>query len=283
MKFEKPRCICGSRRSWFVSWSDSRKEVARLLGHDGFYLALRQCSRCGQGFTSPYPDEELLDVYYRGLYRTEDDRIDPETLFRNELHYGLAIRDWLGDSVRGKVLDVGCGSGGVVQVMQECAVSCVGYDVDESYIKVGRQRGLDLRMGKLEDINGEHYDVIILRHVLEHLHDPMKALMCLRALLSESGVLYVEVPNTPVSKGIPLHHCILDHKWHFTPETFQAILQAAGLQVEKIESGDVIRALTRRGFEFVPIAAKSRIEILLEFGKCLWYQFKTKVKSIKNG
>ncbi|MGB1103629.1 MAG: class I SAM-dependent methyltransferase [Crocinitomicaceae bacterium] len=41
----------------------------------------------------------------------------------------------------------------------------------------------------------ERFDLIIMRHVLEHFLDPLTVLKRIREVLSEDGVLYIAVPN----------------------------------------------------------------------------------------
>jgi 2-polyprenyl-3-methyl-5-hydroxy-6-metoxy-1,4-benzoquinol methylase len=81
----------------------------------------------------------------------------------------------------GRLLDVGCGSGAALQRLAELGWRCEGIDFDERAVEAGRARGLDVRVGSLEEQGypAATFDAVVMNHVLEHVPDP-------RALLSES-------------------------------------------------------------------------------------------------
>jgi SAM-dependent methyltransferase len=85
----------------------------------------------------------------------------------------------------------------------------------------------------LEARSGE-FDLILLRHVLEHTYDPVQFLEFLRKLLSDEGVLAIEVPslNTPFRKIFGKcwdGYYVPYHPLHFTRESLTLATQSAGL------------------------------------------------------
>jgi 2-polyprenyl-3-methyl-5-hydroxy-6-metoxy-1,4-benzoquinol methylase len=73
----------------------------------------------------------------------------------------------------------------------------VGLDFDPSAVQVARSRGLDVRQGSVEVIDPakESFDGITLRHVIEHVHDPLAVLRQCHALLKPGGWIWIETPN----------------------------------------------------------------------------------------
>jgi 2-polyprenyl-3-methyl-5-hydroxy-6-metoxy-1,4-benzoquinol methylase len=99
-----------------------------------------------------------------------------------------------------RVLDVGCGSGALGQVLkarQVCRVVGVTHSLEEAV----RARAVldEVRVVNLDQFSwtppSDIYDVIICSHVLEHLREPADLLRGLRAVSAIGTVLIVALPN----------------------------------------------------------------------------------------
>lgn len=121
---------------------------------------------------------------------------DPVARITRELAKGkTAFFSWLYLAEAGlgaRVLDVGCGSGGLLRRMQRYGFTqLMGVDpyapaeVDEPQFKIVR--------GELAAISGA-FDVIMMHHVLEHLADPARALTLAREKLTPQGRVLVRLP-----------------------------------------------------------------------------------------
>jgi 2-polyprenyl-3-methyl-5-hydroxy-6-metoxy-1,4-benzoquinol methylase len=101
--------------------------------------------------------------------------------------------------VGSKVLDIGCSSGHLGQVLiteKKCEV--VGMDIDAPDVKLA-QKSLSaayVRNIEHDDISdlGE-FDVVIFADVLEHLLDPIAALNKAKAQLKKGGRIVFSIPN----------------------------------------------------------------------------------------
>jgi SAM-dependent methyltransferase len=108
--------------------------------------------------------------------------------------------------LRGKrVLDVGCGYGGMLIALAEQGADAVGIEIDAARSRVGDQRLRDLRL-QVDWCQGDicdrgftrrlgTFDVIVCQDVLEHVLDTSQAITSLCALLRKGGLLFVQVPN----------------------------------------------------------------------------------------
>ena len=119
--------------------------------------------------------------------------------------------------LRGKrVLDVGCGYGGMLIALAEQGAEAVGIEIDAARSRVGKQRlhalGLqvDWRQG---DICAPQFssrlgtfDVIVCQDVLEHVLDTSKAITTLCTLLHHGGLLFFQVPNKYSAEYILADH-----------------------------------------------------------------------------
>ena len=72
-----------------------------------------------------------------------------------------------------------------------------GIEISPQAAELAQSRGLDVRVGSLDQIQfeKESFDVVTLWDVLEHLHDPSKAVAEIFRILKPDGILVFRVPN----------------------------------------------------------------------------------------
>jgi ubiquinone/menaquinone biosynthesis C-methylase UbiE/glycosyltransferase involved in cell wall biosynthesis len=127
-----------------------------------------------------------------------------------------------------KVLDVGCNSGELMKHLRDtkgCDVT--GVDVAEEPLKLAREKGLDVLNADAEHLpftDGE-FDVVILREVLAHLHDPVKALKEIRRVLKPSGFLLGSAPHANIENNVWDDKA--PHHRYFTEESLLEALNQA--------------------------------------------------------
>jgi SAM-dependent methyltransferase len=82
--------------------------------------------------------------------------------------------------------------------------------------------GIDVTDGNFleDDVEGRPYDVVVLRHVLEHLPDPVRALTRINCLLVPAGAAVFEFPNIDALdlKMKRFLACTGLHRRRFSPE-----------------------------------------------------------------
>jgi 2-polyprenyl-3-methyl-5-hydroxy-6-metoxy-1,4-benzoquinol methylase len=114
------------------------------------------------------------------------------------------------------VLEIGCWSGHVTEVLARRGNRVVGVDVDGEQLAANaflrRSHLVDLDLVALSTIEDDRFDVIVLGDVLEHLRDPRAVLADLVTLLRPDGRLVVSVPNV-AHVDIRLH--LLAGRWEY--------------------------------------------------------------------
>lgn len=75
-------------------------------------------------------------------------------------------------------------------------------------------------------------DLVIARHILEHIIDLPKALEEWKRIIKPGGELIIAVPDERVQRGIPLNP---EHVHAFTPESLKSILTLIGFEEVKSE------------------------------------------------
>jgi len=134
-----------------------------------------------------------------------------------------------------RVLDVGCGTGYVLERLQE-RYEAFGVDVSPLALDLCRARGLDrVAPGGAHDLSavaGRRFDGVFLLDVLEHLDDDADALRRLREVLAPGGVVIVTVPAF-MFLWSP-HDEVNQHRRRYTRDQLRAALVRAGFDVERI-------------------------------------------------
>jgi 2-polyprenyl-3-methyl-5-hydroxy-6-metoxy-1,4-benzoquinol methylase len=100
-------------------------------------------------------------------------------------------------ALRGRLLDVGCGSGVLLERMRGLGWEVEGVDVDASAVENARRKGLNVQLGDLEgsQFPDGSFDVVTMSHVIEHVEDPPRLVRECYRILKPSGRLIVLTPN----------------------------------------------------------------------------------------
>lgn len=105
-----------------------------------------------------------------------------------------------------RVLEIGCGEGGVLKPFLNKDCICVGVEFDKSRIEKGEKwLEEDIKNEKLsfvvkdiyetnaESLGGK-FDIIILKDVIEHIHDQAKLFTRIKDFLNSSGIIFFGFP-----------------------------------------------------------------------------------------
>lgn len=158
--------------------------------------------------------------------------------------YALITRRWLHKIGGKRMLEVGCGYGFVLGMLER-DVTTFGVDISSyAILQAGRFAPAsrcfvgNIEEGLPESIETDTFDFILARYVLEHLKDPLKAVRRLVARLRPGGLFFFSVPNTEsigarwkggewYARKDPTHISLLP------PERWREITRQAGLCIRK--------------------------------------------------
>lgn len=124
-----------------------------------------------------------------------------------------------------KILDYGCGLGQATAAIK----NTYGYDASKQAQELATAKGLKV-FKKCEEIPVNFFDIVICRHVLEHLPDPLEILKSFGRYLKPEGMLILVLPRE-FHKNVPAQ---ADDHMHLYAWNFRAInnlLSVAGLRV----------------------------------------------------
>ena len=152
------------------------------------------------------------------------------------------------------ILEIGCGEGGVLQPLIQAGCQCVGVDLDPPRIELAKEYLKDeIAAGKVEFLlqniyddaffkrfNG-HFDLIILKDVIEHVPEQEKFIPYIKKLLRPGGQIFFGFPPWYMPFGG--HQQIAETKlasklpyYHILPNPlYKAMLKAFGETQGKID------------------------------------------------
>jgi SAM-dependent methyltransferase len=94
------------------------------------------------------------------------------------------------------ILDFGCGSGEMLEVLSQ-EFEAIGVEPDEGSRNAAINKGLSVYKSSNEVFENKiQVDVVTLFHVIEHLYEPTKELEMIHRLLKPNGWLIIETPNS---------------------------------------------------------------------------------------
>lgn len=144
---------------------------------------------------------------------------------------------------KGRLLEVGCGAGDTMKIAVNMGWDAVGLDVDLKAVANARGKGLTVHLGQLADqrFADESFDLVLMSHVIEHVHDPLALLRECRRVLRKDGLLVVFTPNTESwgYRRLGANWMGLDPPRHlivFNPQTLECLARRAGFSDRTISS-----------------------------------------------
>lgn len=202
----------------------------------GEAFQVRRNESFGYGISYPVPADQSR--YYPPQYR----RYSPLADAVLKSLYATRVRNWLrGFVAPGRVLEIGCGDGAMLRMMQDRGWEALGTERTDEMARAAMDRhGVRVLVGSVEAIPaGEQFDLIVMFQVLEHLAAPEAVVEACARHLAPGGHLLISVPNfaswqSRFAGPLWFHLDVPRHLNHFSPESISPLLEAAGLCVEAI-------------------------------------------------
>ena len=207
----------------------------------GEQFQLKQCNFCDFVLTDPKPDELSIEKYYQSdnyISHTggKKNLFDSVYLIARKIALGNKRRAIEKHSSGKTILDFGCGTGEFLREMKNHYWQVAG--VEPSQLANGKASiATDTKIHRsISEIDETGIDVITLWHVLEHLHDLNGSLKKFHSLLSESGTIFVAVPNFESYdanhyKTFWAAYDVPRHLWHFSKENMKRVLANNGFKI----------------------------------------------------
>jgi SAM-dependent methyltransferase len=226
--------LCGSSR--FSLFADKRGQRSKHT------FRIVRCDDCGLMFVSPRLSAEESRALYEEAHAHAD---HPPTSVGDDnagtLEKIAALKP--GRSLR--LLDIGCGSGGLLRALKGAGYDDVwGVELSPHAADIAKQTpGVKVVLGDIVDVSlpGGSFDVINATDVLEHLRDPLSTFRRIKSLLAPGGVFLYGAGNAHglYARVLGARWPHLHPEWHlfyYSPEALTRYFLAVGLDPVPLES-----------------------------------------------
>lgn len=103
------------------------------------------------------------------------------------------------DEIKPSILDVGCGWGDFLEVLEAKKIPYLGIDISEEAVRMCKTKHLNCRTERIEDLASRQqnrYTAVTILQTIEHLKNPLPVLKAALKLLKKNGILIVTTPDT---------------------------------------------------------------------------------------
>jgi SAM-dependent methyltransferase len=247
-EFREVDCaVCGGQSFRVLGFHGGEAHRAGV----GVRTRIVRCRTCSLILANPMPfpageDRRYRDVadYFDGVWKaSEEARAGDDILATAESLLGY----------RGKMLDIGCGTGAMVRAAADRAWDAEGCDISGQFVRHAVEVvGVKARRGTLEELcyPAESFDAVMLVEVIEHLYDPRAAMREVYRILRPGGIAYVSTPNEASLYQVVgnLYYRVRRQDWcvnlcptwnlyhvlGFSPRSLERLLGAEGFRVERL-------------------------------------------------
>ena len=200
----------------------------RLFGAPGVWGSKRCSNRqCGLVWLDPMPTIEDIHLAYANYYTHENDTTRRKRYawqgYRSMLFGSDRFPASLGQKIAGvcffvlpnrkpaveypfrqlnglpvgRILEIGCGAGDMLQHMKLSGWQTVGIDFDGAAVMAAQAKGLEVHVGDLsmQAFPDMSFDAVMMNHVIEHLPMPLQTLLEINRILRPGGLLIGITPN----------------------------------------------------------------------------------------
>lgn len=223
-------------------------------------IDIYQC-RCGMRFMNPQYSDAWLTHYYSNQYIKEDP-VDTQRAYIEGHDYYLSLTEAAG-ARPGRMLDIGCGNGYLLEAAIARGWTVTGHDVDPAITaQVSRRLDVPVLTGDFLELDLGHdidgpYDLVTMHQVLEHLKDPADYLDKVRKLLAPGGHFFVAVPNISSTsnrlkslmesaglrrRNVGKYYDSDHHLSYFSPRVLTGFLERHGFRTLKVANCHAARA-----------------------------------------
>lgn len=207
---------------------------------------VNKCQNCDLVYLNPRLSKREMRRLYPEEHRPREPAITNKMLrfiWHSYLRLFAGADLWsLEDFPKGKVLDVGCGSGRYLKTLKDEGYETHGVEISSLAVEHAKKLGLNVFTGELREAKfpDKHFDLIIFRQSLEHMHSPSEALKEAHRILKDNRRLVIGVPNASSMEAKMFgkywyNWDMPGHLYFFSPHTLTLLLEKCGFSITKID------------------------------------------------
>jgi 2-polyprenyl-3-methyl-5-hydroxy-6-metoxy-1,4-benzoquinol methylase len=203
------------------------------------------CKKCGFRFTNPRPYSEAIGEYYKAesyISHTNTSKGLISKIYQEVRKFTLKGKLNLINRLspqKGKLLDVGCGTGMFLNVARENGWKVNGIEPDAGARAIAEEvNDIKIKGEVFSSFENETFEIITLWHVLEHVHELNATIDWLKEKLSKDGSLLIAVPNHE-SKDAEIYqeqwaaYDVPRHLYHFSQKSIKELFANHGFELKE--------------------------------------------------
>ncbi|MDO8609761.1 MAG: class I SAM-dependent methyltransferase [bacterium] len=222
----KSDCLCSNKTTYFTPIIIYKNETT-FKEYNG--IVIGKCQSCGL----------LKTIKQTKSFNPKQSRFE---MYEQKKDLFISLFNPIIDKIikfkkKGKILDVGCSSGILLELLKKKNFDIYGVEPNKNAFKISYKKFKNkIYNGTLIDLSNKkgksykQFDVIIYNHVLEHIADVHNELQCINLYLKENGIIIIGVPNTQnIIFFLRQKYWELlmpkEHVWHFSQKNLKSIIK----------------------------------------------------------
>ena len=197
-------------------------------------MCYMRCGHCTMVYANPVPKTFVTGQFYQD--RTQDFYLSATKLtadydpVRFQREWRL-FRSWVSP---GRVLDVGCSTGGFLRGLIPLGFEVLGQDVSTGALQQAERVGIRVTHTPFLELSGygDSFDAVTFWAVLEHVMEPHAFLAHAHRLLRPGGMCMVLVPNLHSLAirllGARYRYVMPEHINFFSPRSLRTMVESTG-------------------------------------------------------
>lgn len=133
----------------------------------------------------------------------------------------------------GKVLDVGVGTGKILEELKQLNWQVFGVDIDQQAQLHSRKRRIDLKIADVSQslpFKDNYFDAVLALDVLEHIKNDNLALIEIKRVVKPNGIILISVPAYP--RLYSYWDKMLGHCRRYSKADLTQLIKKSGLKIE---------------------------------------------------
>ena len=214
----------------------------RMLNVDGYFNVVK-CLKCDLIYINPRPNQKHIHEYYPVEYSPFDIK---RNIISGWMEHKLIQKDIsvLKKNVDcdAQILEIGCGNGEYLKSLKNTGFEVTGVELNPHAAKIAKEKiRSNVIIGTVFDgkFKDKSFDIIIMRHVLEHVPNPSMTIQEIYRILKDDGIFIFSTPNTNTIESVIFGKFWYDwdvprHLYGFNSKTLMKILEKNNFKVSSV-------------------------------------------------
>jgi len=202
-----------------------------------------KCSACTMVYLNPVFSDDSLKDYYQNNHTEQSEVVESD----QDNFYVQLYNQGLNSILQSKpdarsIIDIGCSSGVFLDVVNQKNIKTFGVELNRAEYLFAQKKGHQVYNDLLEHIEFENkFDAISMWDVFEHLKDGRFYLNLLKDMLTDDGVVFLQIPSADALAAKVLREKCnmfdgLEHVNLYGVSTIKTLAATCGFEVVSIRS-----------------------------------------------